>query len=123
MLEDRRPNVDRPRATIESLRAWERDETPMNDCRTAAIEAHAAAPDAIEAGVPDAVEAVRAAHQAAAVADMFERSRHEVPYAAEAIKLSGTGDADRKAERKWQGERGRLGVSGVASPLVVRSHR
>jgi hypothetical protein len=48
-------------AAIESLRAWERDEIPKTDCRTAAFEAHAAARDAIEAGVPDAVAAARAA--------------------------------------------------------------
>ena len=73
VLEDRRQNDDRPSATIESLRARERDEILMNDCRTAAIEAHAAAR---EAGVPDAVEPARAARQAAAVAHMFDRSGH-----------------------------------------------
>jgi len=102
VFEERRPDDGRPRAAIESLRAWEQDEIPMTACRTAAFAAHAAARDATEAGAPDAVAAARAAGQAAAVAHMFDHAPHAASYAAKAIGLHGTGEADRKTERTWQ---------------------
>ncbi len=74
VFEERRPDDERPRAAIESLRAWERGEIP------------------------------RAAGQAAAVAHMFDHSPHATTYAAKAIGLHGAGEADRKAERTWQWE-------------------
>jgi len=104
VFEERRPDDDRPRAAIESLRAWERGEIPMTACRAAAFAAHAAARAAKEAGSPDAVAAARAAGQAAAVAHMFDHSPHAATYAAKAIGLHGAGEPDRKAERTWQWE-------------------
>ena len=104
VFEQRRPGDRRPRAAIESLRAWERDEIPMSACRTAAFAAHAAARDATEAGAPDAVAAARAAGQAAAVAHMFDHAPYAASYAAKAIGFHLTGEADRKAERTWQWE-------------------
>jgi hypothetical protein len=104
VFEERRPEDGRPRAAIESLRAWERDEISITACRNAAFAAHAAARDATGAGVPEAVAAARAAGQAAAVAHMFDHSSHAGFYAAKAIGLRGAGQADRKAERTWQWE-------------------
>lgn len=104
IFEERRPGDNRPRAAIESLRAWQRDEIPMTACRTAAFAAHAAARDATEAGASAAVAAARAAGQAAAVAHMFDHSLHAATYAAKAIALHGSGETDRKAERAWQWE-------------------
>ena len=46
----------------------------------------------------------RAAGQAAAVAHMFDHAPHAASYAAKAIGLHGTGEADRKTERTWQWE-------------------
>jgi hypothetical protein len=102
VFEERRPDDFRPRAAIESLRAWERGEIPMTACRTAAFAAHAAARDATDSGTPDAVAAARAAGQAAAVAHMFGHAPHAAAYAAKAVGLHGAGRADRKAERTWQ---------------------
>jgi hypothetical protein len=102
VFEERRPDDFRPRAAIESLRAWERGEIPMTACRTAAFAAHAAARDATDSGTPDAVAAARAAGQAAAVAHMFDHAPHAAAYAAKAVGLHGAGQADRKAERTWQ---------------------
>lgn len=104
VFEDRRPGDDRPRHAIESLRAWERDEVPMTVCRAAAFAAHAAAREAGADNALGAVAAARAAGQAAAVAHMFDHSPHAATYAAQAIGLSGAGEADRKAERFWQWE-------------------
>jgi hypothetical protein len=102
VFEGRLPDDPRPRAAIESLRAWERGEIPMTACRTAAFASHAAARDA--SGTPDAVAAARAAGQAAAVAHMFDHSPHAATYAAKAIGLHGAGEVDRNAERAWQWE-------------------
>lgn len=113
VFEERRPDDEnrqlngdrrdfRPRAAIESLRAWERGEIPVTACRTAAFAAHAAARDATDSGKPDAVAAARAAGQAAAVAHMFDHAPHAAAYAAKAVGLHGAGRADRKAERTWQ---------------------
>lgn len=104
IFEERMPGDNRPRAAIDSLRAWQRDEIPMAAARTAAFAAHAAARDAAEAGAPDAVAAARAAGQAAAVAHMFDHSAHAARYAAKAIALHGSGEPDREAERAWQWE-------------------
>lgn len=105
VFEERRPDDNRPRAAIESVRAWERGEVPMTACRDAAFAAHAAARDATEAGAPGAVEAARAAGQAAAVAHMFGHSPHAATYAAKAIGLHGAGETDRVTERarQWAG--------------------
>ena len=92
VFEERRPDDDRPRAAIESVRAWERGEVPMTACRTAAFAAHAAARDATESGAPDAVAAARNAGQAAAVVHMFDHSPHAANYAAKAIGLHGAGE-------------------------------
>ena len=104
IFEEQRPGDDRPRAAIAALRAWERGELPMTDCRTAAFAAHAAARDATEAGAPAAVAAARAAGQASAVAHMFDHSPHAATYAAKAVGLAGRGKVDQVAEREWQWE-------------------
>lgn len=104
IFEEHRPGDGRPRAAIESVRAWMRDEIPMTACRTAAFAAHAAARDATEVDALDAVAAARAAGQAAAVAHMFDHSPHAATYAAKAIGLHGGGPAAQKAERSWQWE-------------------
>jgi len=104
IFEGYRPGDDRPRAAIESVRAWMRHEIPMTACRAAAFAAHVAARDATEAGALDAVAAARAAGQAAAVAHMFDHSSHAATYAAKAIGLHGGGPAAQKAERTWQWE-------------------
>ena len=104
VFEEQRPGDSRPCAAIESLWAWEREEIPMTVCRKAAFAAHAAARDAAEAGVPDAVAAAHAAGHAAAVAHMFDHSPHVAIYAAKAIGLHGAGEARRIAERAWQWE-------------------
>lgn len=104
IFEAQRPGDDRPRAAITALRAWERGDLPMTECRTAAFAAHAAARDATEEGAPAAVAAARAAGQACAVAHMFDHSPHAATYAANAVGLNGTGKADQDAERTWQWE-------------------
>lgn len=76
----------------------------MAACRTAAFAAHAAARDALRAGAAAAVAAARAAGQAAAVAHMFDHAPHAADYAAKAIGLHGSGEADRRTERAWQWE-------------------
>lgn len=104
IFEELRPGDDRPRAAIAALRAWERGELPMTECRTAAFAAHAAARDATDAGATAAVAAARAAGQACAVAHMFDHSPHAATYAAKAIGLYGGGKTDLEAERVWQWE-------------------
>lgn len=104
IFEAQRPGDDRPRAAITALRAWERGDLPMTECRTAAFAAHAAARDATEAGAPAAVAAARAAGQACAVAHMFDHSPHAATYAAKAVGLNGMGNADQNTERSWQWE-------------------
>jgi hypothetical protein len=101
VFEERRPDDGRPRAAIESLRAWERDEIPMTACRTAAFAAHAAAAMRPRQGHRMPLPP-RAASHAAAVARMFDHSPHAAIYTAKAIGLHGTGEADRTAERTWQ---------------------
>lgn len=100
LFEHDRPEDDRPRVAIETLRAWIRGEVPMSACRTAAFAAHAAARDAEQAGAVAAVAAARAAGQAAAVAHMAGHSPHVAAYAAKAV---GARNPDGLlAERKWQ---------------------
>jgi hypothetical protein len=116
VFEERRPHDDRPRAAIESLRAWERGEISITACRTAAFAAHAAARDAAAAGMPDAAAAARSAGQAAAVAHMFDHSPHAASYAAKAIGLHGAGEVDRRVERTWQWENLEPGLRVIGFP-------
>lgn len=104
VFEESRPDDNRPRTAIESVRAWERGEVLMTACRAAAFVAHAAARDAMEAGARNAGAAARAAGQAAAVAHMFDHAPHAATYAAKAVGLHGTGEVDRVAERALQWE-------------------
>ena len=101
IFEDDGPKDNRPRAAIETLRAWTRDEVPMTACRNAAFAAHAAARDADQCGAPAAVAAARAAGQAAAVAHMADHCRHAAIYAAKAVGLHNSNDSA-QAECKWQ---------------------
>lgn len=103
IFEEQRPGDDRPRAAIAAVRAWERGELPMTECRTAAFAAHAAARDATEAGAA-AVAAARAAGQACAVAHMFDHAPHAASYAAKAVGFHVGGEVDRESERAWQWE-------------------
>jgi len=105
VFEEWDPKDTRPRRALDVLRAWERGEVVMTECRSAAFAAHAAARAATQAAAAAASSAARAAGQAAAVAHMFDHSPHAATYAAKAIALHGSGDADRKAERLHQWER------------------
>ena len=104
IFEECRPGDNRPRAAIESLRAWVQGDLSMTACRTAAFAAHAAAREAAQAGAMAAVAAARAAGQAAAVAHMSDHSAHSAIYAAKAVGLKGSGEPTRNAERLWQWE-------------------
>lgn len=97
------PGDLRPRHALEVLRAWERDDVPMTECRTSAFAAHAAARAATQAGEAAATAAARAAGQAAAVAHMFDHCSHAATYAAKSIGLR-DGEAAREAERQHQWE-------------------
>jgi len=101
IFEDALPGDDRPRAAIETLRAWMQGEAPMTQCRAAAFAAHAAARDTAQVGDHAAVAAARAAGQAAAVAHMFDHSPHAATYAATAVKIRYDAAAH-EAERAWQ---------------------
>ena len=101
IFEEERPDDNRPRAAIETLRAWVQGEVPMTTCRTAAFAAHSAARDAAQAGADGAVAAARAAGQAAAVAHMFNHSPHAATYAAKAVRIR-YDTAAHDAERAWQ---------------------
>ena len=92
----------RPRHALDVLRAWERGEVPMTDCRTAAFAAHAAARSATLAGAEAATAAARAAGQAAAVAHMADHSPHAATYAARAVALRGAAEGGLEAERRRQ---------------------
>lgn len=97
------PGDLRPRHALEVLRAWERGDVSMTECRTAAFAAHAAARAATQAGEAAETAAARAAGQAAAVAHMFDHCSHAATYAAKSIGLHGQ-DTDRDAERQFQWE-------------------
>ncbi|MWV47958.1 hypothetical protein GRS96_01560 [Rathayibacter sp. VKM Ac-2803] len=104
VFEEWDPIDTRPRHALDVLRAWERGEVPMTECRSAAFAAHAAARSATQAGATAATAAARAAGQAAAVAHMADHAPHAATYAAKAIALHGSGDGDREAERRRQWE-------------------
>jgi len=86
---EKHPKDKRPQIAIEAGRAWARGEMSVNDARTAAFEAHAAARDARESA---ARAVARAAGHAAAAAQVANHAVHGADSAASAI----TG------ERIWQ---------------------
>jgi hypothetical protein len=103
LFEEVRPGDDRPRKAIEQARAWIRGEIPMQQSRTAAGKANAAARDL--KGAPR--RAAHAAGQAGAVAHV---AAHELGAAAYAILAArdAAPTADRDAagrlECQWQRE-------------------
>lgn len=102
IFEENKPNDERPRLAIESLRLWMKGELSMVDCRKAAFAAHAAARETTN---PAAVAAARAAGQAVAVAHMWDHAPHAADYAAKAASLRANEDETKnakEAEREWQ---------------------
>ncbi|HET6351571.1 MAG TPA: hypothetical protein VFG89_05530 [Coriobacteriia bacterium] len=103
LFEAVRPDDQRPRIAIDRARAWARGEIGMQDSRTWAGKANAAARDLT--GAPRF--AAYAAAQAAAVAHV---AAHELGAAAYAIKAvrdaapTGEGEAAGRAECRWQRE-------------------
>lgn len=94
LFEEERPGDDRPRNAIEQARAWARGEIPMQQSRTAAGKANAAARDLRGA----ARRAAHAAGQAAAVAHV---AAHELGAGAYAIRAAR--DAAPQSEREMAG--------------------
>ncbi len=105
LFESAQPADPRPRQAIEQARAWARGDATMNEARTAAGHAIAAARDLGGA----ARHAAHAAGQAAAVPHV---AAHELGAAAYAIKAAraaapqGAGESAGRIECRWQ--RGRL---------------
>lgn len=122
IFENARPGDIRPRAAIDTLRAWINDEVSMTACRSAAFAAHAAARGAEQAGVPAAVAAARAAGQAAAVAHTANHTRHAAAYAARAVGLHTSGSKSHLAERHWQWSNLAPEMRSIAFPNSSRPH-
>lgn len=104
-FEEKHPNDNRPRKAIEAGRAWVRGEIAMNEARTAAFAAHAAARDASHAS---ACAAARAAGHAAATAHVASHAVHAAAYAAKAAAFaadSSGADAYMANECNWQFQR------------------
>ena len=99
------PQDDRPRRAIETARAWARGEVTVGEARAAALEAHAAARDAVD----DAARAAaRAAGHSVATAHMADHALRAAAYAVQAVQASGSERDDVMAadrERTWQHER------------------
>lgn len=102
-----RPEDARPRAAVETARAWARGEVGVGMARAAAVAAHAAAREA-PAGA--AREAARAAGHAVATAHMADHSLGAADYAVRAARRaadpaapgSPVADAAARRERAWQ---------------------
>jgi len=96
-----RPDDPRPRQAIEQARAWARGEIGMQDSRTAAGHANAAARDLRGA----ARHAAFAAAQAAAVAHVAAHELGAAAYAIKAVRAAAPPDAAGEAGRRecqWQ---------------------
>lgn len=101
LFEAVRPDDARPRAAIESARAWARGELPMSLSRTAAGKANAAA----RALSGAARHAAFAAGQAAAVAHVAAHELGAAAYAIKAVRASVEADESEAAGRRecaWQ---------------------
>lgn len=85
------PNDARPRQAIAAGRAWAVDDLSMNEARTAAFAAHAAARDAKASGLIAAEKSARAAGHAAATAHVASHAIHAGRYA---LAASDAPDAD-----------------------------
>ncbi|MGP4106726.1 putative immunity protein [Virgibacillus sp. L01] len=88
-FEDEHPHDSRPRKAVEAGRAWIRGELSVNEARSAAFAAHAAARDAKE---DEARAVARATGHAAATAHVAGHAVHAANYAAKA----------NNNERAWQ---------------------
>lgn len=103
LFEDARPDDRRPRIAIDLARAWADGAVKMQEARTSAGEANAAARDLI--GAPRF-----AAYAAAQSANVGHVAAHELGAAAYAIKAvraaapDGEGEAAGRAECRWQRE-------------------
>lgn len=103
LFEDEQPDDERPRQAIEQARAWARGEIPMQQSRTDAGKANAAARDL-------AGPARRAAHAAGQAAAVAHVAAHELGAAAYAIRAArdaapaAARDEAGRLERDWQRE-------------------
>jgi hypothetical protein len=100
------PDDDRPRAAIETARAWSRGEAPVADARAASAAAHAAARDASDAAARDVA---RAAGHAVATAHMADHELGAAAYAIKAVRLAAPGpDAVSAGEQECRWQRDQL---------------
>lgn len=103
LFESARPDDPRPRRAIENARAWVRGEIKMQESRTSAGKANAAARDLT--GAPR-----WAAYAAAQAANVAHVAAHDLGAAAYAIKAArdaapkGAGESAARAECRWQRE-------------------
>ncbi|MDL2261633.1 hypothetical protein LJC08_05335 [Methanimicrococcus sp. OttesenSCG-928-J09] len=114
------PDDMRLRESIETGRAWVRDEVTVADARKAAVAAHNAARDAVdtefartgftpltegEGAEASACAAARSVGQAVAAAHAEGHAQHASTYALKAVSFAATPDEYDKAvgdEREWQ---------------------
>ncbi len=92
MFEDYYPEDARPRQAVEAAREWVQGKLKMTEARRFALEAHAAAREAIR---PESVAAARSAGHAAATAHIASHAKHAASYA---LKAS----ANPHTEKEWQ---------------------
>ena len=104
LVEAERPGDPRPRAAVESVRAWTRREVGMMASRAAGGHAMGAARDLVGA----ARHAAYAAGQAACVPHVAEHDLGAAAYAIKAVRATSTGDdgiALGRRELAWQRDR------------------
>jgi hypothetical protein len=102
-FEEERPDDERPRFAIATLREWIRTgNSKMSVIRGASLSTHAAARDVADHNA--ARSAARAAGQAVATAHVAAHSRAAAIYAATAVK-DALGTEEMEAEKAWQLQR------------------
>ena len=112
LFEQQHPNDDRPRAAIDSARAWASGNITMMQAREFAYAAHAAAREADGA----AREAARAAGHAVATAHMADHELGGAFYALRAIAAAYPNNPEKLTEeRTWQ----RSALTPVIRELVI----
>lgn len=95
-LFEERNSDERPRAALETARAWANGKGSVGDARKAAVAAHAAARGVAN---PSATAAARATGHAVATAHMADHCLGAALYALKAVEATGK-SAD--VERAWQ---------------------
>ena len=98
-FEQKYPQDDRPRKSIEAGRAWVRGEIKISQARTAALAAHDAARQAADSA---AIAAARSAGHAAATPHVPDHARHAANYAVKAVTAGSTDTAAIATELDWQ---------------------